>query len=260
MHENYWFCYWKHLEEPRHQALPAQGPRAFSFLVGHFWYSEWFSSWPGRVVRVYQLYSWVFIVQVKWRSYLPYPPPWPHEFQLLISSLRNCLGGFKYGSWLHTWALGPTYEFCNHSLILVSSVLLVKLWEPQVQAPITRELLYHVTEDGNLRKPFPQLNLSSLKSLLLCVCHRNEKTNIIFFLKTAPKSLEVNQLCQMRPAYYIQRAISSDLTTFGCLKPATLPPRAEKTTNSTHTHTNLAQCGYCLYTTVWKTTCLLLAF
>lgn len=257
MHENYWFCYWKHLEEPRHQAACTGSQSLF------------FPSWPFLILRGFlpgleglsEFISYIpWFSLCKWRSYLPSPTmnSWVSTLDLQPPQL---FWSFKYGNWLHTWALGPTYEFCNHSLILVSfSVLLVKLWEPQVQAPITRELLYHVTEDGNLRKPFPQLNLSSLKSLLLGVCHRNEKTNIIFSLNTAPKSLEVSQLCQMRPAYYIQRAISSDLTTFGCLKPATLPPRAEKTTNSTHTHTNLAQCGYCLYTTVWKTTCLLLAF
>lgn len=134
------------------------------------------------------------------------------------------------GSRTNLWVLLPLLDF--------GLLLCVKLWEPQVQAPITRELLYHVTEDWNLREPFPQLNLSFPKLLLLGVCHRNEKTNIILSLKTAPRSLEVNQLCQMRPAYYIQRAISSDLTTFSCLKPATLPPRAEKKTNSTHTHTH----------------------
>lgn len=214
------------------QVLSAQGPRASSLLLGLEGLSEFITYIPGFSL-------------CKWRSYLPYPPLWAHEFQLLITSLRNCLGGFKYGSWLHMWALGPTYEFCNHSLILVSfSVLLIKWWEPQVQAPITRELLCHVTVNWNLRKAFPQLNLSSLKLLLMGVCHRNEKTNIIFSLKTAPKSLEVNQLCQMRPVYYIQRAISSDLTTFSCLKSTTLPPRAEKKTNFTHTH-NLVQCGHC---------------
>lgn len=52
----------------------------------------------------------------KWRSYLPSPTmnSWVSTLDLQPPQL---FWSFKYGNWLHTWALGPTYEFCNQPLL-----------------------------------------------------------------------------------------------------------------------------------------------
>lgn len=143
IHENCWFCYWKHLKEPRQASRTIQTRLQSHFSPFKLFFTlrlSFLLTWKGcqGVSGYVHGFSYARREVICLGLSLKAPPPTPtparaHMLEIMITSLYNCFRGLKYGIWLQKWALGPAYEFYNSSLILVSfSVLFgkTKIWKP----------------------------------------------------------------------------------------------------------------------------------